>query len=197
TNEKWNEATITEIAEAYFKTLKKELNTTPAMKLLNDQCSRHRKRRDTKSSNRLAALNKIPEEQLSYPKSEVEKLFSFEATSPEVSDVEEMVRSPNNQDHRSESRKKLLVPGLSWMSDEGNRIRNLADDVIKQTRVEKLNSGGRHSYATPMPREIITMNDPRWTNMQSLIPEKPKNLPIWAWNQVDSNEYFDDIYDDE
>ncbi|CAG8814163.1 6537_t:CDS:2, partial [Racocetra persica] len=47
TNEKWNEATITEIAEAYFKTLKKERNTTPAMKLLNDQHSRRCKRRDT------------------------------------------------------------------------------------------------------------------------------------------------------
>ena len=34
-----------------------------------------------KSSNRLAALNKIPENQLNHPKIEVEKLFSFEATS--------------------------------------------------------------------------------------------------------------------
>ncbi|KAF0376999.1 hypothetical protein F8M41_012675 [Gigaspora margarita] len=128
TNEKWNEATITEIAEAYFKTLKKERKTTPAMKLQNDLRARR---------------------------------------------------------------------PLTWMSDEGNRIHNLADDVINQTQVEKLNSGGRHSYATPMPLEIIKMDDPRWTNMQSLIPAKPKNLPIWAWNQVDSNEYFDDIYDDE
>ncbi|CAG8848799.1 35489_t:CDS:2, partial [Racocetra persica] len=47
TNEKWNEPTITEIAEAYFKTLKKERNTTPAVKLLNDQRARCRKRRDT------------------------------------------------------------------------------------------------------------------------------------------------------
>ncbi|CAG8703208.1 2698_t:CDS:10, partial [Gigaspora margarita] len=39
TNEKWNETTITEIREAYFKTLKKEYNTTPAAKMLNDQCS--------------------------------------------------------------------------------------------------------------------------------------------------------------
>ncbi|CAG8706113.1 4823_t:CDS:2, partial [Dentiscutata heterogama] len=85
-----------------------------------------------KSSNRLAALNKIPEEQLSHPKDEVEKLFSFEVTSPEVSDVEEM-----------------------------------------------LNSGGCHSYTTPMPHEIIKTDDPRWTNLQSLIPAKPKNLPIW------------------
>ncbi|RIB03194.1 hypothetical protein C2G38_2149636 [Gigaspora rosea] len=129
TNEKWNEATITEIAEAYFKTLKKERNTTPAMKLLNDQCLQRHKRYDTKSSDRLAALNK----------SQVKKLFSFEATSPEVSDVEEMVSPLNDQDHRSESRKTLLVPVLPWMSDEGNCIRNLADDVIKRTRVEKLN----------------------------------------------------------
>ncbi|CAG8532254.1 24809_t:CDS:2, partial [Gigaspora rosea] len=91
-----------------------------------------------KSSNRLTTLNK----------SEVEKLFSFEATSPEVSDVEEMVSPSNDQDHRSESRKTLLVPVLPWMSDERNHIRNLADDVIKRTRVEKLNSGGHHSYAT-------------------------------------------------
>ncbi|CAG8832800.1 15821_t:CDS:2, partial [Racocetra persica] len=105
-----------------------------------------------KSSNRLAALNKIPEEQLSHPKGEVEKLFSFEVTSPEVSDVEEMVSSSNDKGHISEfeSRKKLLVPVLPWMSDERIRIRNLADDVIKLTQVEKLNSRGRHSYTTPM-----------------------------------------------
>ncbi|CAG8817499.1 32038_t:CDS:2, partial [Racocetra persica] len=83
TNKKWNEPTITEIAEAYFKTLKKKRNTTPAVKLLNNQCARRRKQRERKSSNRLAALNKIPENQLNHPKSEIEKLFSFEATSPE------------------------------------------------------------------------------------------------------------------
>ncbi|KAF0409573.1 hypothetical protein F8M41_008348 [Gigaspora margarita] len=104
TNEKWNEATITKIAEAYFKPLKKERKTTPAMKLQNDYA--HDAISD-KSYNRLAALNKIFEEQLSYSKSEVEKLFSFEATSPEVSNDEETVSSSNDQNHRSESRKKL------------------------------------------------------------------------------------------
>ncbi|CAG8579029.1 10214_t:CDS:2, partial [Cetraspora pellucida] len=140
--------------EAYFKTLKKEQNTTPAAKLLNDQRSRHRKRCDTKSSSRLAVLNKIPENQLNHPKSEVKKLFSFEATSPEVSDNEEASIASlfGEQDYDSEvPRKKLLVPVLSWMSDE----------VIKRTRLEKLNSGGRHSYTTPMPREIVKIADPR------------------------------------
>ncbi|CAG8568767.1 29328_t:CDS:2, partial [Racocetra persica] len=125
TNEKWNENTITEITEAYFKTLKKERNTTLAAKLLNDQ--------------RAPALNKIPENQLNHPKSEIKKLFSFEATSPEVSDAEEMpIAIPfGEQDHISElSRKKLLVPFLPWISDEGIRIRNIADEEIKRTRIE-------------------------------------------------------------
>ncbi|CAG8570595.1 12994_t:CDS:10 [Ambispora leptoticha] len=194
TNETWNEATIIEIAEAYFKTLKKERNTTPAAKILNDQRSRRRRRRETKSSNRLAALNKIPEDQLLYSKSEVEKLLSFEAMSPEVSDDEEMVSSSNEQDNVSElSRKKLLIPVFPWMSIEGNRIRNLVDNVVKRTRVEKLNSGGRHSYIAPIPREIVKMDDPRWIKMRSLIPARPEDLPIWAWN---SDEYFDEIYDE-
>ncbi|CAG8795957.1 10836_t:CDS:2, partial [Racocetra persica] len=189
TNEKWNETTITEIAEAYFKTLKKERNTSPAAKLLNDQRSRR------------PALSKIPENQLNYPKNEVEKLFSFEATSPEISDIEESpIAIPYGEDHISESsRKKLLIPALPWISDEGIRIRNLADEVIQRLRVEKLNSGGRHSYITPMPREIIKMDDPRWINMQPLIPAKPRDLPILAWNQVDQSEYehFDEFYDDD
>ncbi|CAG8719998.1 14572_t:CDS:2, partial [Dentiscutata heterogama] len=127
TNKKWNEVMITKIAKAYFKTLKKEQNTTPAMKLLNDQHSRCRKQCDTKSSNHLAALNKISEEQLSHPKGEVKKLFSFEMTSPEVSDIEE----------------------------KGICIHNLANDVIKQTRVEKLNSEGHHSFTTPCHMKLL------------------------------------------
>ncbi|RIB19510.1 hypothetical protein C2G38_2181610 [Gigaspora rosea] len=33
TNKKWNKTTITEICEAYFKTFKKEHNTTSATKM--------------------------------------------------------------------------------------------------------------------------------------------------------------------
>ncbi|CAG8729008.1 26974_t:CDS:2, partial [Racocetra persica] len=170
TNEKWNETTITEICEAYFKTLKKERNTTPAAKKLNDQHSRQ------------PALNKIPENNLNYPKIEVERLFSFEATSPEVSDAEE-------------------IP-ISGSDDLNIAQRNyyLVEDFIKRNRVEKLNSGGRHSYTTPLPREIIKMDDSRWITMRSMIPPKPKDLPNWAWNQIDPNEYFeisDDIYEEE
>ncbi|CAG8584141.1 16739_t:CDS:2, partial [Racocetra persica] len=200
TNEKWNETTITEICEAYFKTLKKERNTTPAAKMLNDQRSRRRKRRDTKSLNRLAALNKIPESNLNYPKIEVEKLFSFEVTSPEVSDAEEIPISGSDDLDISQSfRRKLLVPVLPWISDEAIHIRGLVEDLINRNRVEKLNSGGRHSYTTPLPREIIKMDDPRWITMRSMIPPKPKDLPNWAWNQIDPSEYFensDDIDDD-
>ncbi|CAG8786981.1 13180_t:CDS:2 [Dentiscutata erythropus] len=175
TNEKWNEATITEIAEAYFKTLKKERNTTPAAKLLNDQCARRHKRHDTKSSSRLAILNKIPEDQLNYPKGEIEKLFSFEATSPEVSDIEE-ASTLDEQGHVPEAlRKKLLVPVLPWISDEGNRC---------------------HSYTSPMPCEIVEMDDQRWAKMRSLIPAKPKDLPIWAWDQVNEYEYYEQLDDD-
>ncbi|CAG8851320.1 3258_t:CDS:2, partial [Racocetra persica] len=97
-------------------------------------------------------------------------------TSPEVSDAEEMpIAIPfEEQDHISESPgKKLLVPVLPWISDEGNRIRNLADEVIKRTRIEK---------------------------MQLLVPVKPKTLPTWACNQADSSEYyenFDEIYNND
>ncbi|CAG8482900.1 6940_t:CDS:2 [Dentiscutata heterogama] len=163
TNEKWNETTIIEICGAYFKTLKKE-----------------------------PALNKIPESNLNYPKIEVEKLFSFEATSPEVSDAEEIPISGSNDLDISQSfRRKLLVLAI--------HIRGLVEDFIKRNRVEKLNSGGRHSYTTPLPREIIKMDDPRWITMRSMIPPKPKDFPNWAWNQIDPSEYFensDDIDDD-
>ncbi|KAF0425110.1 transposase domain-containing protein [Gigaspora margarita] len=200
TNEKWNETTITEICEAYFKTLKKERNTTPAAKMLNDQRSRRRKRRDAKSLNRLAALNKIPENNLNYPKIEVERLFSFEATSPEVSDAEETpISGSDNLDISQSSRKKILVPVLPWISDEAIRIRGLLEDFIKQNQMEKLNSGGRHSYTIPLPREVIKMDNPRWITMRSMIPPKPKDLPNWAWNQINPSEYFensDDNYDD-
>ncbi|CAG8850470.1 796_t:CDS:2, partial [Racocetra persica] len=100
TNEKWNETTITEICEAYFKILKKERNTTLAAKKLNDQ----------------SALNKIPESNLNYPKIEVERLFSFEATSPEVSDAKEIPIS--GSDDLNIPQRKLLVPVLPWISDE-------------------------------------------------------------------------------
>ncbi|CAG8475855.1 5215_t:CDS:2 [Cetraspora pellucida] len=123
-----------------------------------------------------SVLNKIPENQLNHPKSEVEKLFSFEAMSPE----------------------KLLVPVLPWMSDKGNCIQKLADEVIKRTRLEKLNSRGRHSYTTPILHKIVEIADLRWAEMRSIISAKPNDLPIWAWDQADSNEYykqFDDSYE--
>ncbi|CAG8761410.1 21817_t:CDS:2 [Cetraspora pellucida] len=68
---------ITKIAEAYFKILKKEQNTTPAAKTLNDQ----------------SALNKIPKNQLNHPKIKIKKLFSFEATFLKVSNSEEIAMS--------------------------------------------------------------------------------------------------------
>ncbi|CAG8535474.1 13692_t:CDS:2 [Cetraspora pellucida] len=75
---------------------------------------------DVKSSNHLAALSKISENQLNHLKSKVEKLFSFEATSPEVSDIEKLpIAILYGEERISElSRKKLL----------GIHIRNLADE---------------------------------------------------------------------
>ncbi|KAF0522454.1 hypothetical protein F8M41_015557 [Gigaspora margarita] len=159
---------------------------------------------DGKSLNQLAALNKIPKNNLNYPKIEVERLFSFEATSSEMSDAEETpISGSDNLDISQSSRKKILVPVLPWISDKAICIRGLLEDFIKQNRVEKLNSGGRHSYTIPLPHEVIKMHDPRWITMRSMIPPKLKDLPNWAWNQIDPSKYFensdnnyDDIYDE-
>ncbi|CAG8456946.1 8295_t:CDS:2 [Dentiscutata erythropus] len=109
---------------------------------------------------------------LNYPKSEIEKLFFFEATSPEVYDIEK-TSTLDKQDHVSEaSRKKLLVPVLPWIKKRSS------------------------SYTSPMPRENVEMNNQRWAKMRSLIPAKPKDLQIWAWNQVDQYEYYEQLDDD-
>ncbi|KAF0451914.1 hypothetical protein F8M41_001977 [Gigaspora margarita] len=95
-----------------------------------------------------------------------ERLFSFEATSPEVSDAEETPISGSvNLDISQSFRKKILVPVLPWISDKAIRIRGLLEDFIKQYRIEKLNSGGRHSYTIPLPHKVIKMDDPRWITM--------------------------------
>ncbi|CAG8828836.1 9906_t:CDS:2, partial [Dentiscutata erythropus] len=71
------------------------------------------------------------------------------AISPEVFDAEEIpISGFNDLDISQSFRRKLLVP--------------FCKDFIKQNQVEKLNSGGCHSYTTPLLCEIIKMDDPRW-----------------------------------